>query len=180
LSTISIVSSIVIATGAGIMAACILHIGEVRDIVALTMEPDRGWLLKRVRLHRLLMMLFLLAYAVVILCCLTGWKAMNEAIIAAVFFLGAAFIYIGILMQNRMSTAMLQTIRGLIPICAWCKRIRSDAPGERGGPPWQSVETYLARRAPVDFTHGICPDCVKKYKLGSAGESRKKTVRRKG
>jgi len=61
LSTISIVSSIVIATGAGIMAACILHIGEVRDIVALTMEPDRGWLLKRVRLHRLLMMLFLLA-----------------------------------------------------------------------------------------------------------------------
>jgi hypothetical protein len=158
------VACIVVATGAGIMVACIFHIGEVRNVVSLTLEPDRGWLLRRVRLHKALMILFLLAYAVVILGLFAGFKAMNELIVAAVFFLGAAFIYIGILMQNRMAAAMLQTIRGLIPICAWCKRIRSDAPGARGGPVWQSVETYFARRAPVDFTHGICPDCVKKTK----------------
>ncbi len=50
----------------------------------------------------------------------------------------------------------LQTLRGLIPICAQCKKIK-DGEGY-----WHSVEKYLINHPNADFTHGYCPDCAKK------------------
>ncbi|MDP2137699.1 MAG: hypothetical protein Q8J74_07575 [Candidatus Didemnitutus sp.] len=50
--------------------------------------------------------------------------------------------------------AEMQTLSGLLPICAWCKKVRDD----RGY--WQQVEEYFSRRSAVDFTHGICADCA--------------------
>ncbi|HIJ56214.1 MAG TPA: PAS domain S-box protein [Deltaproteobacteria bacterium] len=50
----------------------------------------------------------------------------------------------------------IKTLRGLIPICAACKNIRDD----RGF--WHRVEEYITRHAEVKFSHGICPDCMKK------------------
>ncbi len=47
----------------------------------------------------------------------------------------------------------LVTLRDLVPICASCKKIRS----EDGS--WQSVEKYLGRQVQMNFTHGICPGC---------------------
>jgi len=46
-------------------------------------------------------------------------------------------------------------LRGLLPICSNCKRIRSDASY------WQKVEHYFEERLDVAFTHGICPDCAR-------------------
>jgi hypothetical protein len=43
-----------------------------------------------------------------------------------------------------------------LPICAWCKRIRDDEGY------WQKVETYFHEHTGADFTHGICPECLKK------------------
>jgi len=45
-------------------------------------------------------------------------------------------------------------LRKLIPICAWCRKIRDDSNY------WQSVEQYLSRKMHFDLTHGICPDCA--------------------
>lgn len=58
----------------------------------------------------------------------------------------------------RLADALdhLQTLRGLLPICAWCKRIRDD----KGY--WNQVEAYLTAQTGVDFTHGICPECMEK------------------
>ncbi|HPY01445.1 MAG TPA: response regulator, partial [Candidatus Marinimicrobia bacterium] len=50
----------------------------------------------------------------------------------------------------------IKTLKGLIPICACCKKIRDD----QGY--WNSVESYIKDHADVEFTHGICPDCMKK------------------
>jgi hypothetical protein len=52
--------------------------------------------------------------------------------------------------------AQVRTLRGLIPICAWCKRIRND----QGY--WEQLESYIKSHSEADFTHGMCPDCVKK------------------
>jgi DNA-binding response OmpR family regulator len=52
--------------------------------------------------------------------------------------------------------AEIQTLKGLIPICAWCKKIRDD----RGF--WTQVEVYIKNRTGADFTHGICPECIEK------------------
>lgn len=49
---------------------------------------------------------------------------------------------------------------GLVPICAGCKRIRSDKDY------WERVENYFARRLEVSFTHGLCPECIREYFTG--------------
>jgi len=50
----------------------------------------------------------------------------------------------------------LMDLRKVIPMCASCKRIRDDQEY------WDHVENYFKRQLDLDFTHGICPDCVKK------------------
>jgi len=50
----------------------------------------------------------------------------------------------------------VKTLRGLLPICAWCKRIRDD----KGY--WNQVEAYLRAHTDASFTHGICPECLAK------------------
>ncbi len=45
----------------------------------------------------------------------------------------------------------------LLPVCAWCKRIRDD----QGY--WSQVDAYLAAHTGIGITHGICPDCAKKF-----------------
>lgn len=52
----------------------------------------------------------------------------------------------------------VKTLRGLLPICAWCKRIRDD----QGY--WKQVEAYLHSNTDADFTHGICPECMDKQR----------------
>jgi len=47
----------------------------------------------------------------------------------------------------------LLELRGIIPICAYCKKVRSDSEL------WEHVEKYMKTHLDVDFTHSICPDC---------------------
>jgi hypothetical protein len=52
------------------------------------------------------------------------------------------------------AAAEIRTLRGLLCICAWCKRIRDEATV------WQTVETFVQSRTHASFTHGICPNCL--------------------
>lgn len=49
----------------------------------------------------------------------------------------------------------VKTLNGLLPICASCKKIRNDSGY------WEQVESYIRSRSNAEFTHGICPDCVR-------------------
>lgn len=51
----------------------------------------------------------------------------------------------------------VDTLRGLLPICSYCKRIRDDQDY------WEQLESYLSRHSQVEFTHGVCPSCYEKY-----------------
>jgi len=55
----------------------------------------------------------------------------------------------------ELQTALKQvkTLRGLLPICGFCHKIR-DANGN-----WERFESYIASRTEADFTHGCCPEC---------------------
>ena len=53
--------------------------------------------------------------------------------------------------------AKVQTLKGLIPICSHCKKIRRDEGY------WEQLETFFSEHAEVEFSHGICPDCLEKY-----------------
>ena len=51
----------------------------------------------------------------------------------------------------------VQQLEGLLPICAYCKRIRD------GAEEWQPIERFVEKRSEAQFSHGICPDCYKKH-----------------
>jgi hypothetical protein len=61
-------------------------------------------------------------------------------------------------LTSDLQAALLEVkqLSGLLPICAWCKRIRDDD-GE-----WESIETYITDHSAADFTHGICPECAQR------------------
>ena len=52
--------------------------------------------------------------------------------------------------------ANIKQLTGLLPICSYCKRIRSD------GDYWEQVESYIGEHTDAVFSHGICPSCLVK------------------
>ncbi len=59
--------------------------------------------------------------------------------------------------ELQHSLAEIRDLRGMLPICAHCKKVRDD----KGY--WENLETYLCDHQHIDFTHGICPECMAKY-----------------
>jgi uncharacterized membrane protein (UPF0182 family) len=57
--------------------------------------------------------------------------------------------------EQNQAAAEIQRLRGLLPICASCKRIR----GADGY--WIQIEQYVEANSEASFTHGICPDCAR-------------------
>jgi hypothetical protein len=84
------------------------------------------------------------------------------------FFMVALFV--GILIANLQvrhdelsnAHAEVHTLSGLLPICAWCKKVRNDDGY------WQQVEDYFACRSQITFTHGVCADCLEDQKAESS------------
>ncbi len=50
----------------------------------------------------------------------------------------------------------VKTLRGILPICSFCKKIRDDEGY------WDQVEVYLSQHTDVDFSHSVCPECMAK------------------
>lgn len=57
-------------------------------------------------------------------------------------------------LQNALDN--VKQLSGLLPICAYCKKIRDD----KGY--WNQLEAYLQKHTEAQFSHGICPDCERK------------------
>lgn len=57
-------------------------------------------------------------------------------------------------LQNALNE--VRTLKGLIPICSSCKKVRDDDGY------WEQIERYIRARSEADFTHSICPECVTK------------------
>ena len=52
------------------------------------------------------------------------------------------------------SQETVRVLSGLLPICAWCKRIRNES-GD-----WEQMELYIRNHSQAEFTHGICGECA--------------------
>lgn len=70
--------------------------------------------------------------------------------------------------QLQKAIAEVKTLSGLLPVCAWCKKVRDD----QGY--YHQLETYIAAHSGATFTHGICPDC-----LESMNEEAASTLKRR-
>ncbi|MCK4536558.1 MAG: hypothetical protein KAT93_06070 [Desulfuromonadales bacterium] len=60
---------------------------------------------------------------------------------------------------DELQTALkdVKTLSGLLPTCAWCKKIRNDDGS------WLQLEQYLTEHSDAEFSHGICNDCLAKH-----------------
>ncbi len=71
-----------------------------------------------------------------------------------------AYYYTGLLNEKKAleeALGQVKTLRGLLPLCAYCKKVRDD----RGY--WNQIEAYVSEHSHADFSHGICPECAQKY-----------------
>lgn len=58
---------------------------------------------------------------------------------------------------DGMSARLTKVLSGLLPVCAWCKKIRNDRQE------WEPMEAYITRETEAKPTHGMCPDCARKH-----------------
>jgi PAS domain S-box-containing protein len=56
--------------------------------------------------------------------------------------------------ELQAALAEVKTLRAILPICSYCKKVRDDENY------WHTVETYISRHTATRFTHGICPSCM--------------------
>ncbi len=80
--------------------------------------------------------------------------------LALIFFLGKNLI----LRISRLQEAMahIKKLEGLLPICSSCKGIRVEGGNAKDQKAWIPVEEYIQKRTDAEFSHGLCPECLKK------------------
>ncbi len=61
----------------------------------------------------------------------------------------------GKIAELQAALTHVKLLQGILPICAWCKKVRDDDDY------WREVEEYVAAHTDARFSHGICPDCLK-------------------
>jgi hypothetical protein len=56
--------------------------------------------------------------------------------------------------ELEQAISEIQTLRGILRICAWCKKIHNGVDG------WEQMEKYVSRHSEAEFSHGLCPECA--------------------
>ena len=69
--------------------------------------------------------------------------------------------------ELREALNTIDTLHGILPICSHCKKIRNDEGA------WTRLEEYIGMHSDVQFSHGICPECLRKHYPEIAGKDRK-------
>jgi hypothetical protein len=75
--------------------------------------------------------------------------------IPIIVFVGFAYLVNKVAVQKRELEKEIQTLRGILPICSFCKKIRNQ------DGVWESIESYIIKRSEAEFSHGVCPDCYR-------------------
>lgn len=61
-----------------------------------------------------------------------------------------------LVVRLREALAQVKQLSGILPICANCKKIRNDSGY------WEQVESYIKDHSEAEFSHGLCPECIRK------------------
>jgi PAS domain S-box-containing protein len=61
-----------------------------------------------------------------------------------------------LIIELRDALSTIRTLRGMLPICSSCKKIRNDDGY------WEQIDVYIRDHSEAEFSHGICPECAKK------------------
>jgi K+-sensing histidine kinase KdpD len=61
--------------------------------------------------------------------------------------------------NRKLRTSMdeIKVLRGIVPVCSHCRQVKTET-GK-----WVQMEKYIHEHSEADFSHGVCPDCLRKY-----------------
>jgi hypothetical protein len=85
-----------------------------------------------------------------------GYLAANALVRMAVL-VSFAFLVTRTARQTRELEREVRLLRGILPICMFCKRVRDERQE------WEEIEAYIAQHSEADFSHGLCPECAQKH-----------------
>jgi hypothetical protein len=95
-----------------------------------------------------------------------GWTHVAVVVFAAAWLLGLAFRRTQndnerLIQDLREALANVKTLKGLLPVCAWCHKVRDDDGY------WQRIDAYVSAHSEAEFTHSMCPECyARRYPEG--------------
>jgi hypothetical protein len=82
------------------------------------------------------------------------WKVMTNRVLALFAIWVTTLLSLKIIREAQKE---IKILRGFLPICSSCKKIRDDDGY------WNQIESYIHSHSEAQFSHGICPDCFKKH-----------------
>lgn len=80
-----------------------------------------------------------------------------NVVIRIVMFSFISFLISVISRQKKELSKRVNNLEKFLPICSYCKKIRDKDNN------WHSIESYITGKTETEFSHGLCPDCAKKY-----------------
>jgi hypothetical protein len=87
----------------------------------------------------------------------TIYEATINALIRISVFIIFAFLVDRVGKQKRDLEKEVRTLKGILPICSFCKKIRNKKEN------WVTIEDYIKAHSEADFSHGMCPECAKNH-----------------
>jgi hypothetical protein len=157
-----LIGAVLTLMGAVLIMFSIVTARSLQVFIPFVPEGSRAKAKRFLELHRGLILQFLLGYLVVTGAFIFRIYFLGEIIIAIVFLLGSLYVAAGLRLQSRMLHEIRSGNPELLPICVSCKKIRQPESDPHNRESWQAVERYISARTRVDFTHGFCPDCLKR------------------
>ena len=84
-------------------------------------------------------------------------EAVINAVIKGLVLVVIALLTARVAQQQRALLRRVKSLEGLLPICSFCKRIRDEHEE------WKKLEVYIGAHTGAEFTHAICPECMKQH-----------------
>lgn len=156
----TVISSVIIFLGAAVMLGSILKSRDLLKAAPFILERRRGPILRLLKIHTALMAFFIVGYVVVALAFLLDLQLVGKFFVSAVFFFGATFVFLGILIQSRMLLEIQSTVHGILPLCSKCNKIRLPDADPKERKSWIAIGAYVSQKTGAGFSQGFCPDCM--------------------
>ncbi len=64
--------------------------------------------------------------------------------------------------ELEKALSLIKNLEGILPICSYCKKIRLEETDPKKQDRWLKIESYISEKTEFQFSHGICPECMKK------------------
>ena len=153
-----------ILIGAIIMLVSVVRVRGLLKFISTVPEYHQKQIRLFFVLHRELMVLFFIGYISVLVAFAFHYSFVSETFVSFIFFSGSIFVYIGTIVQSRLLAGVQNTLKGILPICITCNKIRVMDRSSEESEKWQRIDTFISEKTDVDFSHGYCPECFDKEK----------------